>query len=351
MNYKIKIIFIVFILLSCDNKENKNYNSPRIKSKLKIDSPNYNEVFKKGDSINIKVTSNSQTNKIIESILYIENDTTKFLSRLNISSNELTRYGRHNFSIISKFDDGSTEKINKSFLLYPKSKPTEKNYTIVKILPHDQNTYTQGLLIDQKDFLESSGQYGKSYIRRINSKTGKVINEKKIDENLFAEGITTYGNKLYMLSWKSNKGIILNKNNFKIIGEIKYNTEGWGLTTYKDNLIMSDGTEKLYFRDPNTFNIKKIIEVYDHNGKVENINELESINGKIYCNIYAKDIILIINPETGLVESKINLNNLFKKENYNDKIDVLNGIAYNKDNNSIIVTGKWWPSMYELKIN
>ena len=351
MNCNIKIIFFVFLLLSCDNKETKNYNSPRIKSNLKVTSPTYNEIFKKGDSINIQVSSNSKTNKLIESIFYLGNDSIKFLNTLNISSNKLIKYGRHNFSIVSKFDDRSTEKINKSFLLYPKNKPKEKNYTIVKILPHDPNTYTQGLLLDQNDFLESSGQYGKSFIRRINYKTGKVINEIKIDKNLFAEGITTYDNKLYMLTWKSNKGLIFNKNNFKIIGEIEYNTEGWGLSTYEDNLVMSDGSEKLYFRDPITFKIQKIIEVYDNNGKVENINELESINGKIYCNIYGKDIILIIDPNTGLVESRINLNNLFKRENYNDKVDVLNGIAYNKDNNSIIVTGKWWPSMYELKIN
>ena len=351
MHYNIKIILIVFILFSCDNKGNKNYNSPRIVSQLKIISPSYNEVFKKGDSIKIEVSSNSKKNKLIESIFYLGNDSIKFLNTLNISSDELVRYGRYNFSIISKFEEGSTEKINKSFLLYPQNKPDEKNYTIIKILPHDPNTYTQGLLLDQKDFLESSGQYGKSFIRRINYKNGKIINEIKIDKNLFAEGITTYENKLYMLSWKSNKGLIFNKNNFEIIGEIEYNTEGWGLTTYEDNLVMSDGSEKLYFRDPITFKTQKIIEVYDNNGKVENINELESINGKIYCNIYGKDIILIINPDTGLVESRINLNNLFKRENYNDKVDVLNGIAYNIDNNSIIVTGKWWPSMYELKIN
>ena len=351
MHYNFKIILILFILLSCDNKGNKNYNSPRIVSQLKITSPSYNEVFKKGDSIKIEVSSNSKKNKLIESMFYLGNDSIKFLNTLNISSDELVRYGKYNFSIISKFEEGSTEKINKSFLLYPQNKPDEKNYTIIKILPHDPNTYTQGLLLDQKDFLESSGQYGKSFIRRIDSKTGNVINEIKIDKNLFAEGITIYNNKLYMLSWKSNKGLIFNKNNFEIIGEIEYNTEGWGLTTYEDNLVMSDGSEKLYFRDPITFKTQKIIEVYDNNGKVENINELESINGKIYANIYGKDIILIIDPDTGLVESRINLNNLFKRENYNDKVDVLNGIAYNIDNNSIIVTGKWWPSMYELKIN
>ncbi len=268
MNYNIKIILLLIILLSCDNKNTNNYNSPRIKSNLKIISPSFNEIIKKGDSINIEVFSNSKKNRIIESTIYFQHDTIKFLSTLNVSSNELSRYGRHNFSIVSKFNDGSTEKINKSFLLYPQNKPTNKNYSIIKILPHDPNTYTQGLLIDQEDFLESSGQYRKSFIRRINFKTGEIINEKKIDEKLFAEGITTYGNKLYMLSWKSNKGIIFNKNNFKIIGEIQYDTEGWGLTSYKNNLIMSDGTEKLYFKDPITFKTQKIIEVYDNNGKV-----------------------------------------------------------------------------------
>ena len=139
------------------------------------------------------------------------------------------------------------------------SKYDTKNKTFISTkggIYSDPNTYTQGLLLDQNDFLESSGQYGKSFIRRINSKNGKIINEIKIDKNLFAEGITTYENKLYMLSWKSNKGLIFNKNNFKIIDEIEYNTEGWGLSTYKDNLVMSDGSEKLYFRDPITFNSK-----------------------------------------------------------------------------------------------
>ena len=113
---------------------------------------------------------------------------------------------------------------------------------------------------------------------------------------------------------------------------------------------MSDGTEKIYFRDPESFKILNMIEVYDDNGKIENINELETINGKLFCNVYGEDIILIIDLKTGRVESKINLKNLFTRKNYNDKIDVLNGIAYNKINNSIIVTGKWWPSMYEIKI-
>ena len=107
---------------------------------------------------------------------------------------------------------------------------------------------------------------------------------------------------------------------------------------------------KIYFRNPQTFEIEKTIEVYDNNGKVENINELEIIDGKLYCNIYAKDIILIVNPTSGLVTGRINVEKIFNRKNYNNKIDVMNGIAYNNKNNSILVTGKWWPSMYEIEI-
>ena len=177
-----------------------------------------------------------------------------------------------------------------------------------------------------------------------------IINKLMIDKKLFAEGITVYNDKLYMLTWKSKKGLILDKNTLELIGEFNYSTEGWGLTTIDDNLVMSDGTEKLFFIDPKSFKINNYIEVYDNNGKVENINEMEYINDKIYANIYGKDIIVIINYKTGEVENIINLEGLLKRENYNTNIDVMNGIAYNLENESILVTGKWWPSMFEIKI-
>ena len=153
-----------------------------------------------------------------------------------------------------------------------------------------------------------------------------------------------------MLKWKSNKGFIYDINSLTQIDEFSYNTEGWWLTSYQNKLLMSDGSEKIYFRDPYNFDILNILEVYDNNGKVENINELEIINDKLFCNIYGEDIILIVNINSGKVEGKLNLENLFNKNNYNDKIDVMNGIAYNRVKNSILVTGKWWPSMYEIEI-
>ena len=342
-------LIAILIIISCDIE--KKIESPRIKSYLKIISPNSNEIIIKNDSIRINIISDSKEKSIKESTLLLNKDTFNFKNKINISTNNLLRYGRYNIKISTLFDDGSVEDKSKNIFLYPDQKPKELEYELIKIITHDPETYTQGLLIDESKYLiESSGQYGKSFIKKVDMESNIIINKLMIDKKLFAEGITVYDDKLYMLTWKSNKGLILDKNTLELIGEFNYSTEGWGLTTIDDNLVMSDGTEKLFFIDPKSFKINNYIEVYDNNGKVENINEMEYINDKIYANIYGKDIIVIINYKTGEVENIINLEGLLKRENYNTNIDVMNGIAYNLENESILVTGKWWPSMFEIKI-
>tara|TARA_Y100001949_G_scaffold139306_1_gene121113 strand:- start:628 stop:1701 length:1074 start_codon:yes stop_codon:yes gene_type:complete len=342
-------LIAILIVISCDIE--KKIESPRIKSYLKIISPNSNEIIKKNDSIRINIISDSKEKSIKESTLLLNKDTFNFKNNINISTNNLLRYGRYNIKISTLFDDGSVEDKSKNIFLYPDQKPKELEYELIKIITHDPETYTQGLLIDESKYLiESSGQYGKSFIKKVDMESNIIINKLMIDKKLFAEGITVYNDKLYMLTWKSKKGLILDKNTLELIGEFNYSTEGWGLTTIDDNLVMSDGTEKLFFIDPKSFKINNYIEVYDNNGKVENINEMEYINDKIYANIYGKDIIAIINYKTGEVENIINLEGLLNRENYNTNIDVMNGIAYNLENESILVTGKWWPSMFEIKI-
>ena len=345
------LILFTIILISCDNKT-KNSPSPRIKSALKIISPISNEIIKKDDSIKIRVDINNNIDKeIIRSTLIYDYDTINFIKKLEVPTNNFKKYGKYKLIIKTEYSDGSFENFHKNILLYPKDKPKELEYEVIRILPHDPNSYTQGLLVDMNNFIESSGQYGKSYIRRIDINSGKVIKNVNIDQNLFAEGISIYDEKLYMLTWKNKTGLIFDKNSFEKIREFKYETEGWGLTTIDDKLVMSDGTEKIYFRDPETFELLYFIEVYDNNGIVTNINELEFINNKIYSNIYGKDIILCINYKTGKVENIIKLDTLFNRSNFSDKIDVMNGIAYNEKNNSIFITGKWWPSIFEIKIN
>jgi len=346
MKFNIFILIITFLLISCDN-ENQN-QSARIKLETRIASPLSNSIIRDTDSIKIEVKSN--TEKILKSRLILNLDTFYFNDKISIAANKLEKYGKQKIVVQNELKNKKDETLYKTFYLYPSQKSKELEYEIIKIIPHDKNSYTQGLLIYKDNIIESSGQYGKSFIRKSKLYDNQVINQVDIDDNFFAEGISIYNNKLYMLTWKSNKGLIYDLDSFKKIGEFEYQTEGWGLSTYEDKLLMSDGTEKIYFRDPESFKILNMIEVYDDNGKIENINELEIINGKLFCNVYGEDIILIIDIKTGRVEGKINLENLFTRKNYNNKIDVLNGIAYNKINNSIIVTGKWWPSMYEIKI-
>ena len=348
MKYNIVLLYSILILLSCDNKIEKKNNSPRIKSFTKIVSPVSNSIFRDNDSIVIKVQSRSE--KILKSTLVLESDSIIFNDSIKISSNRLTRYGKHRIVIKNELEYKKVESISKVFYKYPLTKPNKTDYKVLKILPHNKDSYTQGLLIHENNLFESSGQYGKSFLRKSSISDNKTLNKIIIDNNYFAEGITIYDNKLYMLTWKSNKGFIYDINSLTQIDEFSYNTEGWGLTSYQNKLLMSDGSEKIYFRDPYNFEILNILEVYDNNGKVENINELEIINDKLFCNIYGEDIILIVNINSGKVEGKLNLENLFNKNNYNDKIDVMNGIAYNRVKNSILVTGKWWPSMYEIEI-
>ena len=350
MKIKIIILFFSFLLCSCKADKNSKSISPRIKSLSKVLSPSNNEIIKKGDSILIEVKSINENNYIINSKVIIKDDTINFDKKLRFSSKRFNKYGKKQIKIIRQLSNNKIETDIKSIYIYPIDKPKSYNYEILKILPHDINTYTQGLILYNNMFFESSGQYGKSFLRKINSINGNIIKEIKIDDNYFAEGITIHDKTIYMLTWKSKKGFKYDLDSFEKKGEFNYQSEGWGLTTLNNQILMSDGTEKIYFRDPQTFNLEKTIEVYNNNGKVENINELEIINGKLYCNIYGKDIILIIDPYTGLVIGEINLENIFNRKNYNNTIDVMNGIAYNKENNSIIITGKWWPSMYEIKI-
>ena len=346
MRSKIYII-IAIIIFSCS--QNKKYkNSPRIKSYVKLTSPNSNEVFNKNEIINFIVDTNDTVEED-SSVIFFNNEKIIFNKNVKIETNSLLKFGKYNFKIKTWLSNKKIETHIKTIFLYPKEAPTELSYVITNIYPHDPKAYTQGLLIDKNQKLyESTGQYGNSTLREVDLKTGKIIKSLKLEDKYFGEGITLYKNNIYLLTWKSNKGFIYDKNTFNKIDEFNYKTEGWGMTTIKDKIVMSNGTENLYFMNPTTYKIESQIQVFDNNGKVININELEFINDKIYANIYGKDIILIINYSTGKVENFINLNNIFNKENYTGKIDVLNGIATN--NNKIYVTGKWWPSMFEIKI-
>lgn len=222
---------------------------------------------------------------------------------------------------------------------------------VVNSYPHDTSAFTQGLIFHEGKLYESTGLYKKSTLRKVDLDTGKVEKLHKLPDNYFAEGITLLDGKIYQLTWRSKTGIIYNEEDFKEIGTFSYPFEGWGITSNGKELIISNGSPFIYFYDPETFKQLRKIKVKDKGEQVSLINELEYIDGKIYANIWRSNKIIAIDPASGNVLEWYDLSGLQKLFGGNFKIDVLNGIAYDKQTGRIFVTGKLWPKLFEIKLN
>jgi len=220
---------------------------------------------------------------------------------------------------------------------------------VVNTYPHDPNAFTEGLVYSDGYLYESTGLNGFSSLRRVDLTTGNILQEYNLSADYFGEGITSVNNTIIQLTWDTNIGFIYDKTSFALLENFSFNTQGWGLTFDGKNLIMSDGTNNIYFLDPTTFERTGQIQVHDGNTPIININELEYINGDIYANIWHANTIAIINLQTGQVKAWIDLSGLPSENNPNPEA-VLNGIAYDQTNNRLFVTGKDWPSLYEIKI-
>jgi glutamine cyclotransferase len=223
-------------------------------------------------------------------------------------------------------------------------------YQIVNIWPHDPNAFTQGLVYLDGKMLESTGQEGRSSLRNVELQTGKILKKVDIPEPYFAEGITLLNNKIYQLTWQHQLGFIYDAQSFQKVGEFKYDGEGWGLTTDGHSLILSDGSNRIRFLDPDSFRVTKTIAVLDGKSPVRELNELEFVNGEIYANIWHDDRIAAINPQTGHVNAWIDLTGLLQPGDVQDPEAVLNGIAFDQSGNRLFVTGKLWPRLFEIKI-
>lgn len=227
---------------------------------------------------------------------------------------------------------------------------TSTYYTpnIVNTYPHDTNAFTEGLTYSGGFLYESTGLFGQSSLRKVDFTTGSVLQEYNLPAQYFGEGITLVDNRIIQLTWESHIGFIYDKNTFALLGNFTYPTEGWGLTFNGSQLIMSDGSDHLYFLDPTTFQRTGQVEVHDGTTPIVNINELEYANGDVYANIWLTNQIAIINPANGLVKAWIDLTALpAPAPNGNN---VLNGIAYDQTNNRLFVTGKDWPNLYQITL-
>ncbi|UXP30878.1 glutaminyl-peptide cyclotransferase [Reichenbachiella agarivorans] len=348
------LITLSFVLTCCDVKRETSTPDKTTRTQFtKIISPQNNSTFKLGEDINFQIHSSSQEitiDSVIctldgESLFKIHQDTT------HLWSTNQHKTGSCSLILNIYLSNQTVERriVNLTFLTG--KEPEKLTYRIINTFPHDPNAYTQGLLVNDNKLYESTGQKGESSVRQVDLQSGTILRKKDIDQQFFGEGIAIKGDSLYMLTWESTKGFIFNKNTFDKLGEFYYDTEGWGLTTLNnDSLVMSDGSNKLYFKSPINFTNLGSIEVYDHRGPIDYLNEIEYINGKIFANRYQTDKIYVIDPKTGSVEYVLDMSGIFDSKNYQKRIDVLNGIAFNDLTKTYYITGKWWPKLFEIEI-
>jgi glutamine cyclotransferase len=224
-------------------------------------------------------------------------------------------------------------------------------YRVVAEYPHDRRAFTQGLSYDDGVLYEGTGLYGESTLRRVDLETGKRLAQVELAPSAFGEGIAVLGDRIYQLTWQNQTAVVWDRETFEPLEFFSYPTEGWGLTTDGERLIMSDGTNRLYVRDPETFEQVAAIDVHEGETPVSRLNELEYVDGEIWANVWQTDLIARIDPATGDVVGWIDLRGLLsERERQRHEVDVLNGIAYDPETGNIFVTGKLWPKLFEIEL-
>lgn len=261
--------------------------------------------------------------------------------------------GSRSLVLRSTFKDGTVLENSAIVRITSDIAPELLFVKIVKEYPHNPENYTQGYEFDGNQLYEGTGdpgQQGKTTVGPVSLETGAYSEPKNgLDATYFGEGITILGDLLYQITWQNSKCFVYDKKTMVLKNEFTYFGDGWGLCNDGKSIIMSDGSERITFRDPKSFQATKVIEVYDNLGPRINLNELEYIDGKIYANVYQTGTVLVIEPTTGRVLQEIDANELVIRGKGSG--DVLNGIAYNKLTNKIYMTGKYWTKTFEVQFH
>lgn len=223
-------------------------------------------------------------------------------------------------------------------------------YDVTGIYPHDRTAFTQGLLFHEGYLYESTGLVGQSCLRQVEIETGRVLREVAVPTPHFAEGLAELGGRLFQLTWKSQLGFIYDITTLRQVGTFRYTGEGWGLTQVGGRLLMSNGSSTLRLLDPVTLSTTGHIEVREGNQAQGRLNELELIRGKIFANLWLTDTLVVIDPASGRITGRLNLQGLLTADDRREPVDLLNGIAYDEARDRIFVTGKWWPKLFEIRL-
>jgi len=332
-NISVLVVFLLLILSSCGVKYNLELQAPRM--------------IKVSKSLSFDVVEKNKNP--IDSIQYFINGNKVSSSKgLDISNYKL---GKQALSA-TVYYEGKRKILNNTIYFLAADAPVIYTYNILNEYPHDPKAFTQGFEYYDGNFYESTGERGSSSLRKVALETGEVLQKIDLDKKYFAEGLTIMNGKIYQLTWQQKIGFVYDLEKFKLEKTFDYeqSKEGWGLTNDGEKLIKTDGTERMWFLNAETQKEISYIETYTNKRKAEKLNELEYVNGRIYANIWQQNSILIVNPENGAIEGIANLKGLQEKAEQKGNDNVLNGIAYDKMNDRLFVTGKRWSKVFEIEL-
>lgn len=342
-NFKLLVvIFLSLSISSCDEDLAKDFKV-ELESKSKTFTPS--EVIKG----KVKALKDHKVNSI--EIIFQDGVISSKLSEefsIDLSQSKL---GKHELEVKIEVNGERVELKTTVKLLSP-NKPKLYTYDIVNTYPHDILAYTQGLEFHGDTLYESTGQRGESSLRKVNYETGEVLNKVELQEYYFGEGLTILEDKIYQLTWQSGEGLVYDLQTMTQLNTFAYadSKEGWGLCNDGVHLFKSDGTDKIWMLNSSTLEEESYIQPTTNSSILNQVNELEWVEGKIYANTYQKDSVVIIDPETGAVEGVVDFRGLRDKVKQHSRLDVLNGIAYHKASKRLFVTGKNWNKLFEVKL-
>ena len=356
MKFKFNLLIaaIAVTVFSCKNNNTSQDNSVSI-------SPEAGTNYKAGDPVVIKAhyAADTKPDSVVYLLDAVRIGTKKDSSALSLKTDSLPLGPR---VITAKvYQGGKSSDASTNIVLLPSKAPETYAFKIVKVFPHDTSCYTEGLLYQDGFLYESGGGQsqppvgeeviGQSSLRKVDLNTGKPVQKTLVDPKIFAEGISIIGDKIIQLTWKEKIGYVYDKTSFKLQNTFTNNVglEGWGLCFDGKKLYMDDSSNRIWFLDKNTYHQTGFIDVYDDKGAVNEINELEYIDGKIYANVYQTNNIIVIDPKTGAVIEKIDCTDLYPQAKRNLNADVLNGIAYDAQGKRIFLTGKKWDKLFQVE--
>lgn len=353
-------VLAFFAIILCFSSCKKESQEEIKASLVKEVSVQANELFKWGDTINIKLLTKDDSPKNVDSIVAVFDESPETTLRgaksidTQLSTGKL-KLGLHRLAYTIYYDSDKSFVDAVDFAIVSNISPATHTLKITKEYAHNPANFTQGFQLIDGNIYEGTGMYGESTLQKYDLNTGKVSQKVNLDQRFFGEGITVLNNRIYQLTWEAKMGFVYDKNTFQQLNTFAYPygiNEGWGLTNNGKELIMSDGSSNIYFLNADQPDkIQKVISVWSDKRPIDSLNALQFINGKLYANVWMNDHIVEIDPENGRVLAYLSANDIVHHVGKKGDTDnVLNGIAYNDKTKRMVVTGKRWPKSFEVEV-